>query len=86
MSISKSLPNEVAILDNLAKQEIMASNRLANKVGKSSNLAYAASARAYMRARIHCASRCWLLRCLMRCSLCADVTCMAKLAVADLGF
>jgi hypothetical protein len=32
-----------------------------------------------MRARIHCASRCWLLRCLMRCSLCADVTCMAKL-------
>ena len=29
-SISKSLPNEVAILDNLAKQEIIVSNGLAN--------------------------------------------------------
>jgi hypothetical protein len=55
-SISKSLPNEVVILKKLTKQKIMASNRLANEVGKFSNLPTPASAHAYMRARICCAS------------------------------
>jgi len=31
---TKSLPNDIAILGNLAKQEILLSNRLANQVGK----------------------------------------------------
>jgi hypothetical protein len=56
-SISNSLPNKVGILDNLAKQEILVSNGLANEVGIFRKLASMASARAYLRARIACASR-----------------------------
>ena len=51
-SISKSLLNEVAILENLAKQENFVSNSLGNKVGIFSNLAFLPSARASLRARI----------------------------------
>ena len=50
--ISKSLLNEVGILENLAKQENFVSNSLENKVGIFSNLAFLASARASLRARI----------------------------------
>src|SRR6185369_3818235 len=46
-SISKSLLNEVGILENLAKQENFVSNSLGNKVGIFSNLAFLASAQAY---------------------------------------
>ena len=55
-SISKSLPNEIVILKNLAKQEIVVSNRLVNQLGNFSKLPSFPSARAYMRARIDRAS------------------------------
>ena len=50
--ISKSLLNEVGILENLAKQENFVSNSLGNKVGIFSKLAFFRSARASFRARI----------------------------------
>jgi hypothetical protein len=52
----QSLPNEIAILKNLAKQEIVVSNRLVNQLGNFSKLPSFPSARAYMRARIDRAS------------------------------
>jgi len=39
-SISRSLLNEVGILENLAKQENFANNGLGNKIGIFSNLAF----------------------------------------------
>ena len=51
-SISKSLLNEVGILENLKKQENFVSNSLENKVGIFSNLAFPPPARASLRARI----------------------------------
>ena len=51
-SISRSLLNEVGILENLAKQENFVSNGLGNKIGIFSNLAFLPSARASLRARI----------------------------------
>ena len=51
-SISKSLLNEVGILENLATQENLVSNSLGNKVGIFRDLAFLPSMRAYLRSRI----------------------------------
>ena len=49
-SISKSLLNEVGILENLAKQKNLVSNSLGNNVGIFRDLAFLPSMRAYARA------------------------------------
>jgi hypothetical protein len=46
------LANQLGIHIILAKQEKLASNNLANQLGKNRNLAKLTSPRAYMRARI----------------------------------
>jgi hypothetical protein len=46
------LANELGIHIILAKQEKLASNSLANQLGKNKNLAKLTSPHAYMRARI----------------------------------
>jgi hypothetical protein len=46
------LANQLGIHLILAKQEKMASNNLANQLGKNRNLAKPTSPRTYMRARI----------------------------------
>jgi len=49
---TKSLPNDIAMLGNLAKQEILLSNRLTNQVDNFSKLENLFSARAYFHVRI----------------------------------